>query len=124
MKSGSKAGSRLVGPGSNDYGRNKPTLDPAKTAGEISLSEDNLTATKVITELTPELTQKIYDNITQKMHDEKASKDIVLHHLKQLKAQMGKLKNEWLEYGNISGALGVNDCMEMIDKKIEKINKL
>jgi len=51
---------------------------------------------------------------------------IVLKHLKQLKAQMGKLKTgyERSEGWDAGYSFGITRCMEAIDKKIEKIKAL
>lgn len=71
-------------------------------------------------ELTPELADKIWKGIQKKRYDEQVSKDAVLHYLKQLKAQMGKeLKNAVTDLRKG----GIKTCMDMIDKKIAKINK-
>lgn len=92
MKSGENG---LIGPGSNDYGR----------ADKLEIQR----------ELTPELANKIWKSMQKKIYDEKVSKEAVLHHLKQLKAQMGKL-------AKISNSTStVHICMDMIDKKINKI---
>lgn len=72
-----------------------------------------------IGELSPELSKKIFDIIEKRLYEESVSKNAVLHHLKQLKAQMGKLKKSYTGFGVVQGA--VMDCMEMIDKKIQKI---
>lgn len=42
-----------------------------------------------VKELTPEL------SVTQKIHDQQVAKDHILHHLKQLKAQIGKMKSKY-----------------------------
>ena len=75
---------------------------------------------KVITELTPQHAEKIFKSIMQKRYNEKVSKDVAVQHLKQLKAQMGKelKKDNYCLYKD-----GVKACMQMIDKKIAKINK-
>lgn len=76
---------------------------------------------KVITELSPELAAKIWRQIERKRYNEKVSKEAVLRHLKQLKAQMGKAIKA--ECGmNTSHTEGIKRCMGMIDKKIAKIN--
>ncbi len=98
MKSGEKG---LIGPGSNDYGRaDKPVKE-------------------VVKELTPELADKIWKDMQKRLYDEQVSKDAVLHHLKQLKAQMGKLKLD--KSLTTSWNVPVQKCMEIIDKKITKI---
>lgn len=74
---------------------------------------------EVVKELTPELAQKIYRDIQMKMLRDKLSKEGTLHHLKQLKAQIGKLKKQYTGFGVVQGAL--EEVMSMIDKKIEKI---
>jgi hypothetical protein len=96
MKSGQK---ELIGPGSNSYSRDpKPEIDA---------------------KLTPELADKIFKSVQKRLYDEKVSKEAVLHHLKKLKAQMGRYKNKIdSEYSWV-----VTDCMEMITNKIKKINK-
>ena len=94
MKSGENG---LIGPGDNDYGR-------------------------VVKELTPELADKIFKSVQKQMYDERVSKDMVLHHLKQLKAQMGKFKSKnWLK-NLYTAETAIDRCMEMIDNKITKIN--
>ena len=75
---------------------------------------------KIITELTLELADKIWNEVQKRMYDEKVSKDAVLHHLKQLKAQMGKEKK--IAICNIQRD-AIDVCMKIIDKKIDKINK-
>jgi hypothetical protein len=74
-------------------------------------------------ELTPELSEKIFKAFQKKRYDDKVSKEIVLHYLKQLKAQMGKAsKDKWnMKFGDKKE--GIEMCMKMIDKKIAKINK-
>ena len=72
-------------------------------------------------ELTPELSEKIWRAIEKKLYDERVSKQAVLHHLKQLKAQMGKDKAK-NGVNNYRYRDGVDACMTMIDKKIAKIN--
>lgn len=74
---------------------------------------------KPVTELSPELADKIWQSIQKQVYDEKVSKTAVLHHLKQLKAQMGKERKKC----SIGCAVGIDKCMDIIDKKIEKINK-
>jgi hypothetical protein len=75
---------------------------------------------EIVKELTPELAGKIWNSIQMKMLGDKLSKEGTLHHLKQLKAQMGKLKSG---VPNMIYRGAVDDCMAAIDKKIEKINK-
>lgn len=74
------------------------------------------------TELTPKSADTIFKSIQQRNYNEKVSKEAVLHHLKQLKAQMGKLKKQYKGFGVIEYAIA--DCMDMIDKKIAKINHI
>ncbi len=77
---------------------------------------------EMVHELTPALADKIFKDIQKKRYDETVSKASVIHHLKQLKAQMGKEKrNETTN--DTSYRLGIEKCMEMIDKKIAKISK-
>jgi hypothetical protein len=80
---------------------------------------------KVVKELTPELSEKLWKGIQQKLHDQRVSKDMVLHHLKQLKAQLGKerVKPVIGEWDN-GYRQGISMAIIMIDKKIEKVNKL
>lgn len=98
MKSGQKFENRLIGPGNNDYGReNKP---------------------KIIKELPPDIIEKILKDFRKRAYDDKVSKEAVLHNLKQLKAQMGKIKATYMpEFQE-----GIIECMNAIDKKIAKIN--
>lgn len=72
-----------------------------------------------VKELTPELVDKIWKSIKKAQYDNEVSKNRVLHHLKQLKAQMGKLKVN----GNLTTAWNVpiEKCMDAIDKKIVKV---
>lgn len=70
-------------------------------------------------ELTPELSRKLFNQITQQLHDERVSKEKVLHHLKQLKAQMAKFKKEVI---NPDEKWAIAECMGMIDKKIAKVS--
>ena len=74
---------------------------------------------QLVKELTPELADKIINAFKRKQYNDRVSKDAVLHHLKQLKAQMGKAyhKSE-----NMISTHAYADCMQMIDKKISKIN--
>lgn len=76
---------------------------------------------EIVRELTPELADKIFKSFQKKQYDDKVSKESVLHHLKQLKAQMGKERAKWKGFGLVQCA--VDSCMEMIDKKIAKINQ-
>ncbi len=46
---------------------------------------------------------------------------MVLHHLKQLKSQIGKLKKQDGPY--LGAETAIERCMEMIDKKIKKIKE-
>ena len=74
-----------------------------------------------VTELTPELAYKMIESQGLKKLNQEISKEIVLHHLKQLKAQMGKEK--WSDDPDEDTyAYGVQRCMQMIDAKISKIN--
>lgn len=73
-----------------------------------------------VTELTPDLADKIFNNYKRRQYDAKVSKEAVLHHLKQLKAQMGKLKKKWKGFGVVQG--GIDECMQMIDNKINKVS--
>ena len=75
---------------------------------------------KIITELTPQHSEKIFKSIMQKRYNEKVSKEAVLHHLKQLKAQMGKAIKAECGF-NASYTNGIESCMKMIDNKIAKI---
>lgn len=65
---------------------------------------------------------KVMRNIEQKRYEEKVSKQAVLHHLKQLKAQMGKAKNKAHSENDTKRAWAIEDCMDMIDGKIKKVN--
>jgi len=97
MKSGENG---LIGKGDNNYGKDdKP---------------------KLITKLTPELSEKIFRAFKKKQYDDAVSKQVVLHHLKQLKAQMGK---ELKIYSHNPHRQIVRNCMNMIDKKIAKVNR-
>lgn len=95
LKSGEKG---LVCPGSNDCGRK---------------------------ELTNELADKIWNSVQKKIDEDKIAKEKVLHHLKQLKAQMGKLKSKDARWMHVESAYNAAllKCVEMIDDKIAKINK-
>lgn len=76
---------------------------------------------KIVKELTPELANKIYNQIFTKIQNDSISKRAVLHHLKQLKAQFGRLKSKnginKMHYRN-----AIDDCMGAIDSKIKKLN--
>ena len=76
---------------------------------------------QIVRELTPDLADKIINAFKVKQHNERVSKEAVLHHLKQIKAQMGKLKAKCIR--EKSATSNIDDCIEMIDKKIAKINK-
>jgi len=77
----------------------------------------------IVKELTPELAEKIWKSIEKKRYNDKVSQEAVLHHLKQLKAQMGKEKKQLRNCGTerYDYRSGIVECMTMIDKKIEKI---
>lgn len=75
----------------------------------------------VVEELTPELADKIWKSVQKSLYDKKVSKEAVLHHLKQLKAQMGGIR---VRYGSLpkrtwTGA--IDKCIDAVTKKIEKI---
>lgn len=106
MKSGEKG---LIGPGNNGYDR--------KTLGKSTRAIDR--DFSPVTELTPDLADKIFNSHKRRQYDAKVSKEAVLHHLKQLKAQMGKERKQ-AHTGIRKEA--IRDCMEMIDKKIAKVN--
>lgn len=110
MKSGENG---LIGPGDNDYGRQEPHHTHKVIKNEKS---GNL-----VKELTPELADKIWKSIEKAQYDNRVSKEKVLHHLKQLKAQMGKYMQT---LRGIDERCGVQKCMEIIDKKIAKINEI
>jgi len=107
MKSGENG---LIGPGSNDYGR--------KTSGKSTSAIDR--DFLPVTELTPDLADRIMNKFKRMQYDKKVSKNAVLHHLKQVKAEMGKLKKKWKGFGVVQE--GIANCMEIIDKKIAKVN--
>lgn len=74
----------------------------------------------LVKELTPELADKLWKSVQKGLYDKRVSKEAVLHHLKQLKAQMGRAIKA--EYGmNTSHTEGIKRCMVMIDNKIQKI---
>lgn len=75
---------------------------------------------KIVKELSPELADKIWKQIKRKQYDDKVSKETVLHHLKQVKSEMGKLKKQF-EKQQLPIA-GINKCMDIITNKITKIN--
>lgn len=75
---------------------------------------------ELVTELTSELAEKIWKGLERKRYNEKVSKDVVLHNLKQVKAEMGKLKKQF-ERQQLPIA-GINKCMDIITNKIAKIN--
>ena len=79
---------------------------------------------QLVKELTPELADKIINAFKRKQYNDRASKDALLHHLKQLKAQMGKFKKNLLFHEQYDAVRrdAVTVCMEMIDSKISKIN--
>ncbi len=69
---------------------------------------------KPVHELSPELANKIWKSVQQRNYENQVSKEQVLHHLKQIKAQMGKLRKTY----NLQTLKAVN---EIIDKKIAKV---
>lgn len=77
---------------------------------------------KIVKELTPELADKIYKSVCKAQYDQKVAKEHVLFHLKQLKAQMGKLKSK---NGDPTKEdvwnTAISWCQGTIDKKIKKI---
>ncbi len=73
-----------------------------------------------VSELTPDLADKIFDSIKMKMLGDKLSKEGTLHQLKQLKAHIGKIKKK-VGYQNDNTQSAITECMEMIDKKIQKV---
>ena len=73
-------------------------------------------------ELTPELAKKIWDSIEMKMLGDKLAKEGTLHQMKQLKAQIGKLRKQYTGFGVVQSAL--DEVISMIDKKIEKIKSI
>lgn len=81
-----------------------------------------ITETPVMKELTPEITEKIFKSIRRMRYDNAVSKREVLHHLKQVKAHMGKLKAQHKESEVAVNA--IVSCMAIIDKKIQKIIEL
>jgi len=77
--------------------------------------------TPVVDELTPDLAGEIFDSVQMKILGDRLAKDYVLHHLKQLKAQIAKLPKKH----HISGLkTGISMCLDAIDKKIEKVSKI
>lgn len=82
---------------------------------------------KIISELTPELADKIWGSVQDNIRRKRESKQEVLHHLKQLKAQMGKLKpkkNKIHTDAQQSYEIAISNCMNIIDKKISKVNNI
>jgi len=75
---------------------------------------------KIVTDLNTELSEKIIKSFLRKRYSDKVSKEAVLHNLKQLKAEMGKLKKQF-ERQQLPIA-GINKCMDIITNKIAKIN--
>ena len=74
----------------------------------------------LVTELTPQYAEKIFKSIMRKRYNDKVSKEAVLHNLKQVKAEMGKLKKKFeKEQLPISG---ISKCMDIITNKIDKTN--
>lgn len=106
MKSGGTVKNRLIGPGDNNYGRgNGPDIKPAKKP-------------EIVRELTPELAGKIWADIKGIITESSQSKRLTLHTLKQLKAQMGKIRKKALQEGQEKW---VDACMDRITKDIEWI---
>jgi len=73
-------------------------------------------------ELTPELAKKIWDSIEMKMLGDKLAKEGTLHQMKQLKAQIGKLRKNYDGFGRAEIAL--DEVISIINKKIEKIKSI
>ena len=73
-------------------------------------------------ELTPELAQKIWNSVRMKMLGDRLAKDGTLHNLKQLKAQIGKLRKNYDGFGRAEIAL--DEVISIINKKIEKIKSI
>ena len=75
---------------------------------------------EIVTDLNIELSEKIIKSFMRKRYNDKVSKEAVLHNLKQVKAEMGKLKKKFeKEQLPISG---ISKCMDIITNKIDKIN--
>ena len=72
-----------------------------------------------IKKLTPDLADTILKSVQKRNYDAKVSKESVLHHLKQVKAEMGKQLRK-KDYCLVKD--GIKTCMDIIDKKIAKIN--
>lgn len=98
--------------------RKKPIEKKGKQFDKLKVIKEPTYAP--VTELTPELSEKLYTQIMQKIHDQQVAKDHVLGHLKQLKAQIGKYINK--HRGNHEARIVVHDMMEILNKKIAKIN--
>jgi hypothetical protein len=118
MRSGEKADNRLIGPGSNDYGREKIVRE------ELQEKAKKFAPVK---ELTPELADKIWKSFERTAYNNKVSKERVLHILKQLKASIGRMKNKASKNYRINDLDawfgGIHECNKLIDKEIEKANK-
>lgn len=75
---------------------------------------------EIVRELTPEIADKIWKQVQKKIYDDKISKEAILHYLKQLKAQMGKVRKQ-IGYQNDNIRSAIDACTEIIDKKIAKV---
>ncbi len=74
----------------------------------------------IVKELTPELANKIYNSFKMKQLGDRISRERTLHNLKQVKAEIGKLKKK-LGFQNDVTQLAIKNIIEIIDKKIAKI---
>jgi len=90
-----------------------------KKADKEQLALLSKITTEPVKELTPELADKIWKLIQKKQYDDKVSQEAVLHHLKQLKAQMGKKRKQYEPISILY--VVISRCMEMVDQKIAKI---
>lgn len=100
-----------------------------KTTVPRAVKDANWTPEKVqkFNTWTPEQVDKLWKGIEKKQYDDKVAKDQVLHHLKQLKAEIGKYwrRTNWsTAEGNEVQIQTLRAINEMIDKKIAKIKNL
>jgi hypothetical protein len=76
--------------------------------------------TQIVKDLTPEQTTIIWKSIEQRNYENKVSKEMVLHNLKQIKAEFGKVRKR-IGFQNDNTQNAIDICTAIIDKKIAKL---
>lgn len=98
-----------------------------KTTVPRAVKDANWTPEKVqkFNTWTPEQVDKLWKGVEKKQYDDKVAKDQVLHHLKQIKAELGK-GNKKMVYTTWDDGYnhGIRAALEIIEKKIAKIKNL